>query len=189
MKDNKGVTLLELLIAMSLLILVLFAGSGVYLSNASIYEDARQFSQAQRNAQIPIMHIKKYVKDCASNFRILNNDGMINAVGSTVEFMIFANANDIEPIIRRRYELTDGMVRYYVNYADQNSPFSIIGQHISNCTFSAPGDGHVLEVQITGMDNNDNIEGSYSLTSRIAAQAASSPAVYQVPEGDQGGGG
>lgn len=182
MKNNKGVTLLELLIAMSLLTLVMSAGSSIYLSSTNIYTSAGEWAQAQRNAQIPMMHIKKYVKDCASNFEISNNNG-------TVEFMVFANANDIEPTIRRRYELINGTIRYYSNYVDQDSLFSIIGQHISSCTFSVPGGGHALEVQITAMDNNDNIEGSYALTSRIAAQSASIPAVYQVSELDDGGGG
>lgn len=175
MKINSGVTLLELLIAISLLTLVIFSASSIYLSSSNIYASASGWAKAQSNAQIPMMHIKKYSKDCASNFKIMDN-GIVSDNGNAVEFRVYGNVADPQPTITRRYEFTNGEIRYRwaVGVGEV-----VIGKNIRNCVFRiADADGYLLGVEITAEDNNG--DNPYTLTSNISAGSASIPCVFQA---------
>lgn len=172
-KRNNGVTLLELLIAMTLIILVMSLGSGVFLSFNNIAEGTITSSQAQRNAQIALMHIQKNICNAAGSFVIDGN--VSNNSGNSVEYRMYApDASDIylEPNIVCRYEFYNGEIRFYPGNI-------LVSNHISNCIFrKVQTDGVVLHIEITALNSNNDPNSAYTVDTRVEATAAASPAVF-----------
>lgn len=170
MKNNSGVTLLEILIAISILTLVLFAGSGIYISGMNLSLNAQRMAQAYRNAQVAMMHIEKNVRDAGSNFDIL--DG-----GSTLRFDVYTGG----PMIRREYRL-EGTPLNRMRFTDSSRPTEIvIFGHIANCNFDiTPTDGVILNVRIDAFDNGNRAENIYVLDTSIEAEFTASPSMYIV---------
>lgn len=177
-KSSSGVTLLELLVAMSLLVLVIFAGSGIYLSGISLSVDAQSSAQAHRNAQIVLMHIEKYVVNCATEFSI--KDG-----NKTLEFGIYNLSSPnfaSPPIIKSQYKFdaTSKTVTFTPDIFTPNVN-TMIFSHVNDCVFTGiAGDTLVLNVSIKADNNKNDGKDIYELRSNISAGLTASPNVYTI---------
>lgn len=168
-RNNKaGVTLIELLIAMSLTVVIMSAGGGFYLSFANMTNDAITSTQAQRNAHIALMHIENNIRNAASEF-IIN--------GNILKYRRYAGADIYSgPTIICEYEYNANLGQIVF----RNPPNQIIvSNHIYGCSFSKyQDDGIVLQVEITARDNNDNPNSEYTLSTNIEAMNTASPSVF-----------
>lgn len=171
MKNNNGVTLLELILAISMLTLILFAGSSIYLSGMNLSADARYSTQAHRNAQIVIMHIEKYVRDAASEFIISPDQKTLNFKTYNIDSPDFSHAPSI-------------IIQYAFNPVNKQMIFTsgddeVIFEHINDCLFNiGQNDGVVLEVTIWVDDNINSGKNIYRLNTHMEACVTASPAVY-----------
>jgi prepilin-type N-terminal cleavage/methylation domain-containing protein len=163
--NNRGLTLLEIMIAISLIGLITAGTSGVFLSFSNIANGAVDSGSAQRNAQIAIMHIQKNASLAASGFDPI--DSFKNKVG----YKIFGGNNIyFEPTLVRRYEFANNQIRYYPDDI-------IVVNHIQNCVFEVV-DNVMLSVTITALDRNNNPETAYTTSTLVSATAAPSLPVY-----------
>ena len=177
LKNNSGVTLLELLIGISMMTMVIFAGSSMYLSGMSLSVDAQESAQAHRNAQILLMHIEKYVQDAATNFKVLDAGNNVVTLGTKVVFKTYNAASpdfSNPPSISKQY--TFNTTAKTVTYSSGSE--TIIFRHISGCTFEANELG--LKINITALNNKDNNASSYELKSNISAGLTAYPNVYSA---------
>lgn len=179
MKKSTGFTILELLIALSLLILILSFGGGIYLSGDSLARAMVNFSQAHRNAQLALMHIEKNVRNAGSEFEIelLTN-------GVRLRYLRYGGLTDIytTPTIISEY-LFDSTLGQIIYTPDISTPdnSTLVSGHITNCSFDVvPTDGVVLEVEVTALDNNDNPENSVTLSTQVQTALTASPSVFAV---------
>lgn len=180
LKRNDGITLIEIMLALVIMVFVISAGSGWYLSNNNMAQGMITNSSAFRNAQIATMHIEKNVRDAASNFHIDSSTGNL-----TLTYRIYRDALDVYsgPSITCRYEFdsTAGEIRYYPDLGASPATYNIVSSHITNCNLSIESlDGVVLHIEITALDNEDGPESACTLSTCIEATATSSPAVFLV---------
>lgn len=175
-KTCNGVTLLELLIAISLLTLIIFAGSGIYLSGMNISLDAQYSTQAHRNAQMVMMHIEKFVHNAASSFTINNNN---NSGDKTLQFKSYnidlANPDfSSPPSMLIQYSFDADLHQITFNSGNNSMVFN----HINDCSFeTSANDGVVLKVIVKAEDNKG--ENVYTLTEHIEAGLTASPSMYE----------
>lgn len=170
--NNKSVTLLELLIAMSLLTLIVFAAGGIYLSGWGMFRDAQLMAQAQRNAMVPMAHMQKHLQQAASDF--VNWPGFFGAnilfcpVYTQVPEQFNSHPSNTAAYI---YDL-DGSDR--IRYIDTAENEHIIATHITACNFtvdhilqedSGASSGTVVNITITATDNTG--QHSYTLNSSV----------------------
>lgn len=160
MKNNRGLTLLELLVAINISTLVFFAGGGVYLSSINMSSGVIENAKTVNSLQIAIAHIKKNVSDCASDFQITMD-------GKKVEFLVYGEGN--YPTIKRVYELRDDKLFY--------SGDAIIADNISGCSFGESGDRHNLIVNLSSTDKYGNI---CSIEKTIVPTSKPIPCVFKV---------
>jgi type II secretory pathway pseudopilin PulG len=177
LKSNSGVTLLELLVAMSLMVLVIFAGSGVYLSGMNLSVDAQSSAQSHRNAQIVLMHIEKYVANCATGFSLLDSN-------KTLEFGVYnpsAPNFASSPIIKSQYKFDDS-TKTVTFTPDMSTPSvnTMIFSHVNDCVFTATGDSSVLKVSVKAENNKNDGKDIYELQSNVSAGLTASPNVYTI---------
>lgn len=166
MKGNRGVTLLEILLAISLLTLIIIAGGGICLSGMNLSVDAQYSAQAHRNAQIAMMHIEKNARKSASEFEIMDS-------GRTVTF------NAYRSLMRSRYAFSDDLdsITYIPDILNPTMN-TIVFNHISSCDFNiTPGDGVILDVAIEAFDNNNRARNICRLETSVEAAYASSSRV------------
>lgn len=184
-KSNKGVTLVELMIAITIgMTLVMSTGSGIYLSGVNLIDSTVKSTQAYRNAQIVLMHIGKNVSEAGGRFNIVDNvdlddDGVNDMV---LHYRRYSGSADIyqEPTLLSRYMyFSDGKWLEFTPDVDNFPTDQVIFNHIADCNFSiTPTDGVVLNVTIIALDNNDNPSSAYTLNTHIEATATASPAVF-----------
>ena len=166
-KKPLGLTLMELLIAITILSVVCFVGSSVFLSGSKMHTDALELMQAQTNAQLALMHIRKNVTNTKTEFKISNNS-------KTVEYMLMGAT----AVSQYFYDEGKKIIKYL---ADRNDPskYFIVANNIASCTFDIQsGEGIVLHVDITSTDNSG--KNNYNLESRIQANAAAMPPIERV---------
>lgn len=171
-KNKDGVTLLELMIAIGLIVTVMSFGSGIFLSQDNLSRDLINSTQVHRNAQLALMHIDKNVRNAASGFSISTD-------GTTLSYRRYSGATDIysEPSITSQYVFTSGELRYYSDTT--SSSYSVVSNNIQNCTFSiTPTDGVVLHIEVAAVDENG--ENACTLNTDIEATTTSSPSVFTV---------
>lgn len=180
--NNNGVTLLEILIAITLMVSVLFAGGGFYLSGINLSENLSNFCQANRHAQIALMHIEN-VRYAASEFDIagrdIDGDGINDAI---LRYKIFADASETEPSIICEYSFRTNSGRIICT-PDISTPTDsvIVSEHIDDCVFRImPTDGVVLHVEVTALDSNDNADNACTLSTDIEATQTASPSMFEV---------
>jgi prepilin-type N-terminal cleavage/methylation domain-containing protein len=179
-RENKGVTLIELMIAISLLTLIMAMGSGIFLSANNMAEAMINAPQAQCNAQDAIMHIEKNVCKAASNFDIVNRNG-----NKILTYMTYRNTIDIysTPTVKSQY-VFDSVARQLKYYYDINlnpNAFAVVANHISDCTFTTDANvGVVLQVSVRAFDNANNTDSAYTVNTQVEAVNAASPAVFTV---------
>lgn len=171
MKKYKGVTLIELIIAISLLSLIILSGSGIYLTGWNMLRDAQVITQAQNNAIVPMTHMVKNLRQAAK----------ITGIGaetpySEIEFIVITDITTDPPTtVTRRYKFTAGEIRYFPIYVEDLSPYNVIGKHIMGCNFSGNLDESVT-IKIDAYDNNDDV--NYMLKTDIEAPYTSIPTTY-----------
>lgn len=172
MKYNNGVTLIELLISMSLLTLIVFSGSSIYLSGMNMSVDAQYSAQANMNAQLVMMHFEKYVRVAATEFDIPNDNTLIFKTYN-INFPDFSN----DPLVKVKYLFEDDSITF--TSEEKGNVETFVFKNIHDCKFETfANDGVVLKVTLETMDNNDtNIS---KLTSYIKAELTASPSVYTV---------
>jgi type II secretory pathway pseudopilin PulG len=148
----RGITLIEILIAISLLTLVIFAGSAIYLSGWNMFRDAQARAQAARNATIPMMHVQK---ELINYIELVPEPPAFVAPGATIPFNFrytvypdppnFPNPTFIEHIYS------------YDPDTDQLAFDSIIiGRNITafSITENTDHDDLLLNIQLSATDNN-----------------------------------
>lgn len=169
MRNNSGVTLLEILIAMSLLMLILFAGGGIYISGMNLSLDAQYSTQAYRNAQLVMMHIEKNVRDAASSFTIGDNGRALEFNSYNIDQPDFSQA----PLVTREYTFNTNSKQITFTSGGDNITFN----NINNCRFEKfRNDGVVLKVTIEATDNRGS--NTYTLSQCIEARFTASPSVF-----------
>jgi prepilin-type N-terminal cleavage/methylation domain-containing protein len=174
MKNKRGVTLIELLIAISLLVVIMTLGTGIYLSGTNLSADMVNTSQAHRTAQIAFMHVQKHVRESAC----------INALTSTeLHFNSFSGVSDIysSPSIESKYEYdsTSSEMRFYPDRSD-TSNYELVAAHISGCTFTEDPSGICVSVEITALDNNDTAESACTFSGDVQLMCGPSQPVFTI---------
>lgn len=174
-KNNKGFTLLELLIAITLMLVVMSIGGGIYLGGANLASEMVDSSQAHRTAQLAFMHIQKNVRSAASNFSI-------DSSGESVIYRRYSDTTETytSPSITTRYEFdsSSGELRYY---SAVPTTYEVVSSHIASCNFSVDiTDGVVLSVEITALDNNNNPDTACTFSGQVETLYTASPAVFKV---------
>lgn len=157
---HKGITLLELIIAISLLVLVIFAGSGIYLSGWRLFRDAQFIAQAQRNAMLPMMHMVKRLKRA----RVFSTGNL------SLNFI--ANIYEFPSADMGRYEFDP--INHQIIYQYGELP-QVVWNHIAGFSYSISHGGIVATISITATDNNGN--NPYTITSTVEARYGATPPV------------
>lgn len=169
MRNNSGVTLLEILMAMSLLMLILFAGGGIYISGMNLSLNAQYSTQAYRNAQLVMMHIEKNVRDAASSFTIGGNGGTLEFKTYNIDQPDFSHA----PLVTRRYTFNTNSEQITFTSGGNSIAFN----NIHDCRFEKfQNDGVVLRVTVEATDNRGS--NTYKLSQCIEARFTASPSVF-----------
>lgn len=123
MNINKGITLVELIIAISLLSLVTLTASGIYLSGWNMFRDAQYRCQSQRNAMIPIMRM---VND-------LQQAQRVEQAGGNLQVTFYPIPGDWLTTASRQYQF-DNIARQ-IKCIYQNTSEEVIGSHIADMQF------------------------------------------------------
>lgn len=157
MNKNKAVTLIELLIAISLLTLILLAGTGIYLSGWNLFRNGQLIAQAQRNAVMPMMDITKNLQRGTS---------LIGGTGAAIQTLSFTIDDNNTPS-----DLTDDDTILYT-YTTPTPPATTgpitrhttppsgppttitIANNISACAFTYSDTNPIVTINITATDNN-----------------------------------
>ncbi len=152
-KKLQAVTLIELLIAMSLVTLIIFAGSAIYLSGWNMFRDAQSRAQAARNAIIPMMHVKKQL------LKYLDispqGKGEIPANLFMFPFLTYTNPPNFSNPTREEhlyvYDSDTGLLTF---------DYNLLASHLTafNITWSDTHGTILLNVSLTATDNS----GQYS---------------------------
>jgi hypothetical protein len=162
----KGLSLLELMIAMSLSTFVMLGSSSVYMSCKGLGKNAGYNSQAEVNAMLAIKHIKKYASQAITRFTVSDD-------GSTVTFVSIETKNDISSNVglSRKYEFSKPALKFY---KDANkSDF----EYVSNCVNSCVFDDHqrnILDIKLT-TTANESANNVYEISTKINALYSSFP--------------
>lgn len=187
MKANKGVSLLEVLVATTVLTMILLAAGAFFLSSLNICADTQDYSTVQRNAQIIVMHMEKYISQSVTDFAE-NESSTIK----TLEFKIYNttasgfldNAPSYKCIYL--YDIDEEILVF--NVADENNGNAPVGDmhyeftgKIKEVDYSwALNDGVLVNIEITAAGNNGDDEIICKVTTAIEARLASSPAFYRI---------
>lgn len=170
---NKSITLIELLIAISLLTLILLAGSGIYLSGWQMFNNAQLIAQAQRNAMIPMAHMVKHLQMATSFSRIeatsttpLQLQFSINTSGTTSTERYIFNRNN------------SNQIEYDVNTStggEQTIGRQIVFGTTNPTTFIVSPNR--ITVNITIIANDNRRTNPYTLSSTIEARYGATPPI------------
>ena len=182
MRNNSAMTLMELLIAITILAVIILSMGGIFLSGLRLSQDTQAMAQAQRNALLAMAHIKKQIsQSAASDFFV---------TGQTLTFGV------ISP---HQYDPSDPATNPNIVYTFSPDPQNtlsytvgtgtpiLIATHIAGCIFTVSPGNHnecMVTANITGTDNNEtkNPDGSfkytYTLSADIGAPYSSIPAVF-----------
>lgn len=167
-KKTNGITLIELLIAISLLALILLAGSGIYLSGWQMFRQAQLIAQAQRNAMIPMAHMVKNLQQAT----------YIGSYSHTTTFIKFIMDDNNTPNIQTDDDTvwyTFDNTAHTITYQVEPYPLpsvtttTTIGTHIDSCSFTHVEEYNPLViVSITATDNSGG--NQYALTTTIESR-------------------
>jgi type II secretory pathway pseudopilin PulG len=169
--NNKGITLLELLIAMAITTFIMIAGGGIYVSGMRMSANTVKGSDVQTALQKVMIHIEQNAKVSASNYKITNN-------GETVEFLVYDPVNpnfSAGPTIRRKYEFINNSIKYTPDTA-QISSFEILADNVKKCFFARVVHDERMKVIVEATDKRN--ENFYALDLTVEAKMTSIPAVY-----------
>lgn len=180
MKNNRSVTLIELIIAMSLLTLVILAGSGIYLSGWNIFRDAQAITQAQRNAMVPMAHIVKTMMQGAGFVQSMAVEPPEHPEYS-ITFETYNTPQELftGPTLPNYFSFDPDTHQIIYSNTNMASPL-IIGVHIHNCAFE-PDFNHsetIVNITITARDNNNNPGSEYTTQSRVLQRYMQIPPIY-----------
>ena len=172
-KKNDGVTLLELIIAMVLMLLVLSLCGSVFLSGDSLIRD--NSSRVNSYAQLVSMHIAKYARNAASNYSITSNSPDSGDV--TLQYRI--NSGPLDNASITSMYIFDSSEEEIIYYQDITGSSIVISKNIQSFTVPTvpivPGIG--LQVAITSVDSEGN---TCTLRTYIQPTATAFPAVYTI---------
>lgn len=155
MKNNKGVTLLELLVAISLLTLIIFAGGGIYLSGWNMFRDAQYQAQAQQNAMVPMAHIVKKAKEGTMfSGTPSGTPGIYPYFTLTIDDD--GTPSDFTDDDTINYALTGTQITCAQTPPSGTATTTTVGTHISSCSFTYGGTNPVADITITATDNQGN---------------------------------
>lgn len=167
--NNNGITLMELIVAISLLSLVMFAGTGIYLSGWNLSRDAQAIAQAQRNATLPMIHITKNLKEA---IRFGNDAWVISYFPfqstSVLEYSSYNTPFD-GSTTDKGYYLYNNSLYYSPN--DSYGSDTPIGNNITQFQYTlthGTGNQLIAQITITATDNNNG--NPYTLTTSIEAR-------------------
>lgn len=178
MKKNTGITLIEIIVAISLLTLILLAGGGIYISGWNMFRDAQHTAQSQRNAVLPMTHMAKNLQDAIS-FTVPAPTPNI------LQFVVYS-ANPPSPTITRRYIFQNNQIVYDPDTTDNNGNEQIIGTHIpsnqnppptATSPFAITHGGIVVTITITAEDNRDQGLNLHTISSTVEARYGATPPV------------
>ena len=175
MKNNIAFTLLELLMAMSLLVLVVMAGTCLFLNSTKMFQQASDSAKAQRNAQIVLMHMERYIKSSATALKISNNN-------KTLAFKTYAA--DLSDFSSSVFE--DNKYEFVANKDTGGIVFTsgeatIVFNNIKDCSFELPEDDWpLLNINIAAM--SDRGTSTYCLSSQVGAEYSAAPGIYLVDD-------
>lgn len=158
MTNNKAITLIELLIAISLLVLIIMAGTGIYLSGWNMFRDAQYISQAHRNALIPMMHITKQLQQGTSIISGTNTSPLIFNID-------FSNTPaNLADDHRIAYTFVSASNQITCNRTPPSGSATPIftANYITNCSFTYNSTIPVVRININATDNNGG--NTYSLS-------------------------
>lgn len=172
-RSNKGITLIELMIGITLSLLVMSLVSSVPLSGNNISNDMVRSIKADNCARLASMHITKYAPEAASNFRRVLDSPDIGDV--TLIYRAYASSTETDPSIISTYvfDSSEDMILYYPT--SSSSPV-IVSRDIQDCSFTIIGPG--LQVVITGVDNNGG--NGCVIDTFVVPTATSYPAIFLV---------
>ena len=175
MKNNIAFTLLELLMAMSLLVLVVMAGTCLFLNSTKMFQQASDSAKAQRNAQIVLMHMERYIKSSATVLKISNNSKTLAFKSYAVDSPDFSS----NPIEEKKYEFVANKDTGEIVFTSGEDT-RVFG-NIKDCSFEIPEDDWpLLKINIAAM--NDRGTSAYCLSTQVGSEYSAAPGIYLVDE-------
>ena len=162
-KDN-GITIIELIIAISLLSLAALTAGGIYLSGWNMFREAQYRSQSQRNAMVPLMHMIRNLKRAVR----------VEQSGSNLQYTVYpVTGNWTTAVEQYQFDNSARLIKYINNDGDEQ----IIGSHIVDAQFSISHDsstgGIITSIYINADDSRD--QGDF-YTIETAVSSAYGPA-------------
>ncbi len=157
-------------------ILIMGLACSFFISGTSLSDDMLCSVQAQRNAQIAVMHLDKYARNAASEFTVASGTSVVDPTRtvSYLEYNVYDSPPDIinGPAITSRYEYYDNNLIYIPDTA--GAEVVLVSKYINDCefTFTArTADNIVLEVEIEALDNNYDPESVCAVSTMVSAAA------------------
>lgn len=172
MKKTRGITLIEIIVAISLLTLILLAGGGIYISGWNMFRDAQHTAQSQRNAVLPMTHMAKNLQD-AITFTVPA------PTPNTLQFVEYDGT-------ARAYRFENNQIEYDPDTTNDNGNEQIIGTHIpsdqnpppaATSPFAITHGGIVVTITITAEDNRDQGLNLHTISSTVVARYGATPPV------------
>ena len=165
---DKGITLIELFIGISLSILIIFAAGAIWISGWNMFRNAQFIAQTQRNAMVPMAHMAKNLQRAT----------VFTPVGAT-ELRFTVNPLGTSPTDIRRYIFQSNQILYDTDTVAGGE--QIIGIHIPTAQnanpFTISHGGIVVNIRITADDNLDQNLNLYTTTSAVEAKYGATPPV------------
>lgn len=173
LKPNKGITLIELLIAIFISTFILLATGGIWLSGWNMFRQSQFTAQSYRNAMVPMAHIVKNLQQATPWNGNLSNYWNGRAFNSytNIEFRI-ADSNTSSNFA------DDDALRYIIigtnlwcnrtNFPGPVLSNSVVGIRISNATFRYGGTNPVVRITMNSTDNNGS--NPYTLNTSVESR-------------------
>lgn len=164
-KSQISITLLELLIAITILTLLVLVGGGIYVSGWNMFREAQFLAQAHRNAVIPMAHMIKHLQG-ARNF---------SNTGTTIlRFVEYTNiANQATTTRRYLYNGTSNQIIYDLDTVNNSGNEQTIGTRITSGTQFTVNANLTATITINATDSRN--QNPYTIRSRVEARAGGNP--------------
>lgn len=173
LKPNKGITLIELLIAIFISTFILLATGGIWLTGWNMFRQSQFTAQSYRNAMIPMAHIVKNLQQATPWNGNLSNYWNGRAPGdyTDIEFRIddgntpsdFANDDALRYIV-----IGTDLWCNRTNFPGPAPTNSVIGIRILNANFIYGGTNPVVGIRMNSTDNNGG--NPYTLNTSVESR-------------------
>lgn len=145
---KRGVSLIELIIAIAILTMVVFAAGGILLTGWKMFRGSKYDAQAQRNAMLPLIHIQKTINESIRAENDNNNNRLICDIYTDITTLTTATVNYYYDGTNMHIVCDDGINNITRRFQNINSFTFQVGHSGTDNT------GTVVDVEIVATDND-----------------------------------